>query len=290
MRKAIHSYEEALRLDPGFARAWLGLSEVHIHQADKGEVPIAEGYRKARLEVEKALKLDANLAGAHAQLAYITMTYDWDWSRARAGYERALALEPRNADILDDAATLAATLGRFDEAVGLSSRAVENDPLNEPALYGLGRQLRSAGRLDEAEAAFRKLLELDPDYPSVHRAIGRVYLARKDAESALREMEQEKNPFWRRHGLALAYHALGREREADALLAELVAKDAESWAYQIAQVHAYRGEANEAFAWLERAYAQKDPGLPDIKGDPLMEGLKGDPRYAALLGKLRLPL
>ena len=74
------------------------------------------------------------------------------------------------------------------------------------------------------------------------------------------------------------------------MLAELVGKDAASWAYQIAQVHAFRGEANEAFAWLERAYAQKDPGLPDIKGDPLVAGLKSDPRYAALLKKLRLPL
>jgi hypothetical protein len=89
--------------------------------------------------------------------------------------------------------------------------------------------------------------------------------------------------------LPLAFHALGRRSESDAALAALKSKYAGEMAYQIAEVHAFRGEADLAFEWLERAYDQRDGGLGDIKGDRLVRGLAGDPRYRALLRKLKLP-
>ena len=117
-----------------------------------------------------------------------------------------------------------------------------------------------------------------------------VNLTRSKPEAALQEMEREKEAFWHRYGLALAYHALGRKGEADAALAELLEKDKEDAAFQIAEVYAFRGEADKAFEWLERAYAQRDGGLSEMKGDPLLKSLEGDPRYKAFLEKMRLPL
>jgi hypothetical protein len=107
-------------------------------------------------------------------------------------------------------------------------------------------------------------------------------------EAALREMQQEKDEGWRLSGLPLVFHALGRRSESDTALAALKDKYAGDSAYQIAEVHAFRGEADLAFKWLERAYAQRDAGVTQIKGDPLMRGLVGDPRYKAFLRKLKL--
>jgi TolB-like protein/Tfp pilus assembly protein PilF len=290
LEKAVSYYQQALKLDPRYARAWVGLADAHSDQADQGSVPLAEGYRKAHEEVDKALELDPDLAEAHAALGRIRLTYDWDWSGADATYKRALELEPGDARVVREAANLAATLGRFDEALRLDRRAAELDPLSVTAHYRLGLHTSYVGRLDEAEAAFHKALDLNPEYPAAHALLGRVFLARSKAQAALEEIERETEPSWRRYGLALAYHALGRKGEADAALAELLEKDSEGAAFQIAEVYAFRGEKDKAFEWLERAYAQRDGGLSQMKGDPLLRSLESDPRYAAFLKKMRLPL
>ncbi len=290
LEKAVSYYEQALRLEPGFARAWVGLAEAHSSQADRDHVPVEEGRRKAREEVEKALELDPNLAEAHAALGRIRRRYDWDWSGADAAYQRALELEPGNVAVVLGLAGQAATWGRFEEAFRLGRRAVEIDPLSVGAHYALGYHAWRAGRLDEAEAAYRTCLDLDPAYPGAHHLLGRIHLAQSKPEAALQEMEREKEPARRRQGLALAYHALGRRKEADAALAEVLEKDKEAWSFQIAQIYSFRGEVDEAFEWLERAYAGRDGGFPEMKGNPLLKNLEGDARYAAFLKKMRLPL
>jgi tetratricopeptide (TPR) repeat protein len=192
--------------------------------------------------------------------------------------------------VVRQAAVLAATLGRFEEAIERGRRAVELDPLNAGSQVNLGAFAYYAGRLDEAEAAVRKALEFNPEFPNAHLQLGQVHAVRPNPEAALAEMEQEKEPIWRRFGLALVYHALGRKKEADAALGELLEKDQEGGAYQIAEVYAFRGETDKAFEWLELAYAQRDPGLSGVKGDPLLKKLEADPRHAAFLRKMRLPL
>ena len=95
---------------------------------------------------------------------------------------------------------------------------------------------------------------------------------------------------WRLYGLAIAHHALRDSRHADEALTELIARFQNGSAYQIAAVYAFRGEADRAFEWLERAYAQRDGGLTGLKADPLLKSLRGDPRYTAFLKKMRLPI
>jgi serine/threonine protein kinase/Tfp pilus assembly protein PilF len=290
LKKAIGYYEEGLQIDPNYARAWAGLSEVHSRQADIGYVPVDEGYAKARKEAEKALELDPNLAEAHARMGWIKMTYDWDWVGADAAYKRALQLEPGNADVVRGAASLAFTLGHFDEAIRLDRRAIELDPLRVAAHYNLGVHAYYAGRLDEAEATFRKALELNPQFPFAHFNLGRIYLARSKPDEALAEMQKEPQPVLRAEGLGLAYHAAGMKSEADAPLAEEIEKDQEGGAFQIAEVYAFRGETDKAFEWLERAYKQRDGGLSQMKGDPLLRNIEKDPRYRAFLQKMKLPI
>ena len=92
------------------------------------------------------------------------------------------------------------------------------------------------------------------------------------------------------YGLALVYHALGKKKEADDALAEYIKEYQNGWAYQIAEIYAYRGEKDKAFEWLERAYDQRDGGCSTMKGDPLLRNIVKDPRYAAFMKKMKLPL
>ena len=145
-----------------------------------------------------------------------------------------------------------------------------------------------AGSPEEAVAAARKAIEISPDYAAAHVALAVAYLEQSLPQEALREVQSEKNAAWRLIGFPLVYHALGQKKKADAALADLVAKLPMDAAYQIAEAYAFRGEADSAFHWLDRAFAQRDGGLTEIKGDPLLKSLEHDPRYAAFLKKMRL--
>jgi TolB-like protein/lipoprotein NlpI len=290
LERAAASFRKAIELDPGYANAWVGLAETHHRQADNGELPAEEGYRMARQEVERALALAPGLAYAHAELGWIKRAHDWDWEGADAAYQRALALEPGSRAAVVGASVLAFTLGRLDEAIGLDARAIEVDPLSAGPRINLGIHQYYAGRLDEAAAAFTKALELSPDYPIMRALLGRVRLMQGRPREALAEIEREPDEVWRRYGLCLAYHAAGRAKDADAALAAFVRDYKDTMAFQIAEVFAYRGNADKAFAWLDRAFAQRDGGMADLKNNPLLKPLEGDPRHAALFTRMRLPL
>ena len=290
LEKALQYFGEAVALDPDYAPAWTGLALAYGSQASEGYSPVTEGYEKARNAVEHALELDPNLSEAHAALAFIHRAYDWDWVGADVSARRALELEPGNGAVILGAARVASGLGRLDEALDLTRRAAMSDPLNVAIHYRLARYAYFRGRFDEAVASFTKVLELNPEYPAAHEDLALVYLAQSRPEAALAEMKQEKRDLWQRYGFSLVYYALGRQREADATLSELVKNYTDTAAYQIAEVYAYRGEVDRAFEWLERAYTQRDSGLSQIKGDPHLKRLERDPRYAALLQKMHLPL
>ena len=125
---------------------------------------------------------------------------------------------------------------------------------------------------------------------AVDEDLALVQLAQSRPEAALAEMQQEKGDLWRRYGFSLVYYALRRHKEADLALSEFVTNYQHTAAFQIAEVYAERGEVDRAFEWLERAYAQRDSGLSQIKGQPHFKRLERDRRYAALLEKMRLPL
>jgi TolB-like protein/DNA-binding winged helix-turn-helix (wHTH) protein/Flp pilus assembly protein TadD len=288
LEKATSYFEKAIQQDAGYARAWSGLAWARMSQADSAYgVSFDEGYRLAREAAEKALALDPGLAEAHAAIGRIKRTHDWDWTGADASFQKAIALEPQNAIALMGASSLAASLGRFNDAVGLGRRAVELDPLSVVAHVALGMRAYYAGEHDLAIASYQKALELNPGDPSAHYLVSLVYLAEGKAQQALAEVGRQHGA-GRYVGEALAYTALGRRPESDAALRTLVTSYPNEAAYQIAEVYAMRGESDRAFAWLETARAQRDAGLSAIKGDPLLKSLYPDPRYAALLKKMGL--
>ena len=290
LNRAYEYFQQAVKLDPSYARAWSALAWVLIARAENAEgASFEQGYRDGRSAAERALQLDPGLAEAHAAIGRIKRGYDWDWAGADAAFQKALALEPQNSVVLLGASSLQASLGHFEEAVALNRRAVEIDPLSVVAHVSLGMHAYYAGHQDVALDAFQKSLAISPDAPEAHYLLGLVYLARSQAQQALGQFEKIAAGSERVVGEALAYSALGRKAEADAALQQLLGQYREQAAYQIAEVYAFRGEADRAFQWLEIARAHKDAGVAAIKGDPLLKNLYKDPRYTEFLKSMRLP-
>jgi TolB-like protein/Tfp pilus assembly protein PilF len=288
-QKAVDTLQAALELEPDYAPALLQLGWAYFMQASMIQRDVNEGMALARTAVERALASDDGLAEAHIALGWIHQYYDWDWQAADEDVQRALALAPGDVAVLNGAGVLAGNAGRLDEAITLSRRAVELDPLSFPAQFNLAGPLMAAGRLDEADAALGYALELVPQAPWLHFSLGVNFLLRKQPERALEEMKLEVDPLVRDLGLILGLSDLGREAEAEQALEIFTEKYKESAAFSIAQAHAWRGNADEGFVWLDTAYEQRSSELTTILWDPLITVLKSDPRWLAFLDKMGLP-
>jgi tetratricopeptide (TPR) repeat protein len=282
-------YERATQLDPSYAPAWVGLSRARNWQAIRSLIPKDEGRRLAREAVERALALNPNLAAAHSQMGRIRKHVDFDWAGADASIQRAIALEPGNPEYLDQAAYSAAEFGRLGEALALAHRAVELDRLNPASWSALGEIKYFDGQLAGAEADVKKSLELSPDVWPGPLLLAKIYLVQGRPQDALPEIERVRIDPARAWLYAVAYAALGRQKESDAALKELIAKYSSRDASDVASVYAFRNERDEAFEWLDRAYAQREGNLAVTNLEPLLKNLRSDPRYAAFLKKLNLP-
>lgn len=282
-------FEQALALDPTSIRAAESLALVHVYIAEWGYAPPREGFERARISCERVLKLHPTSAIAHGQLALIHSIYDWDWAAAVGKIQRALALDPRDPGILVTAAIIHLSLDRLDEAAAFYNAALALDPLGAISHAGLGTISYRMGRIPEAEARLRSAIEVSPTFLWAHWTLGTVLLAAGKLDAALAQMQRAASDGGADAGIALVYHAMKRKAASDAALVRATNAYAEHWAYVVAQVHAYRGEIEQAFAWLDRAYRQKDVALYRVKGDPLLKNLEPDSRYKALLHKMNLP-
>jgi serine/threonine-protein kinase len=180
-------------------------------------------------------------------------------------------------------------MGDFDEAVRLGQKGVELNPLNPGELYGLVTALIVSNRIAQAERVARNLTDLYPDYFGAKCLLGEALLFGQQPDAALAAMREEADEGVRLTCMPDALWKLGRRHEADALLAEAKIKYADSFAETFAGSYAMRGDADNAFRWLARAYDNRDEGLMFIKSDPSLKNLHGDPRFTALLRKLKLP-
>lgn len=289
--KAIEYYKQALSVDSTYLPARAALNKVRLTQVGMAQVPLYQNYVEIRKEVDKILSLNPNSADAYVMMGFIKEMYDWDWEGAEEYFKKALELEPENGYALKTAAGLNRTLGKLSEASKLQKRSIEIDPLNAGSYMTLSEIELYMGLPDEAISTLRKCLEINPQYAGAYMQIGLNYLEKGYPDSALAEMTNETDPIWRLYGLTFVYYSLGSRKEADDKLDEFIKKFQNEWAFQISEIYAYRNEKDKAFDWLERAYNQRDNGIPFfLKGDPLMRNIVKDPRYAAFMKKMKLPL
>ena len=280
--------EQATALDPEFALGWSGLALAYHWQAAWGWVPVAAGFERAREAAKRALALAPDLAEGHVCLGKILERGDWDLQAAEVEFKRAFELAPGNVDVLIGRAGLAAILGRHDEAIELLQKAVALDPLSTATRRALGVQYMKYGRLDDAVTELHAALDLNPKAGAVHSALSDIRLCQGRTAEALAEAELEAIPILRLASIAIARHTLGHAADSEAALLEVITDHASIAAYDIAQVYAWRGEVDRAFEWLERAYVQRDTGMPLLATDRFLVPLHDDPRWDLLLRKAGL--
>ncbi len=291
IRQAIAEFRKAIALDQGYAAAWAGLAMADFWASDsvastQGE--IAELRQEALVAADKALSLDPELPEGYEARGFLRLGFTFDWDGARSDLQKALALDPGNASTHVWYGELLATLGRLPEAIAEERRAIEIDPLLPEAWIMMTSKLGASRKFAEAEEAAARSLEISPESEAVHYYLGVARLLEGRPRDALSGFERAGSVF-SLTGMAIAEHELGRPDESRRALDELIARHAHSAAIQIAGVFAWRGEKDRAFAWLDRAYAQRDSGCGDLEWSPLFDKVRDDPRFAALLKKLNLP-
>ena len=292
-RLAVDAFEKAIALDPAFAAAYAGLALVRFEVAEVGSGSRAEldrGRGAARHAVDRALEIDPELADGYIVRGSLRRRESWDWAGAQSDFQRALTLDPGQSSAHRNLGYLLGNLGRLPEAIAAVQKATELDPLLVDAWRTLGELLVSDGRRAAARPAFERALQISPESPRARLGLGTLALIEGKPAAALAEFERIPDEAYRLTGIATAHHDLGRARESQAALEALTAKYAHSAALQIAEIYAWRGEREAAFEWLDRAYTQRDAGMPLLKMEPLLGKLRDDPRYTALLRRMNLPV
>jgi TolB-like protein/Tfp pilus assembly protein PilF len=282
--------KRALELDPAFAPAWAELANnLAADYSTFGVLPFQQTRDQAHDAAERALKLDPALPLAYLGMGRLLYQLDWNWNAADVAIRKAISLEAGNAEAFRMAGYLATTLGRFDEGIEQLKSAIALDPLQPWNYVATGFATNRTGDLTATERVYKKAIDLNPTGGKVHYLLGSVLLQQNRPGEALIEMQRETDNGYRHCGLALVLGALGRTSESDSELTNAEKYFAQEKAYWIAAVYSARNEADQAFAWLDRAFRQHDDGLLWIKAEPQLKNIVSDPRYKALLRKMKLP-
>jgi len=291
-REALAAYQHAVELDPRFARAWAGVARTHTWIAgfatEGGQKAFDAHLASARDAVARALAIEPDLPDALYARAWIETNFDFNWSAATQTVSKAMALAPADPNVLIAAANLETALGNTDRAIEIYGKAVELDPVNAQSRSFLAFGLANTKRFADARAEYARVIELNSSAPWAHAGLGLGYLLENKFEEAATAAQADAGDWCRLLIVSCARWGQKRVAESDAALAELTRNDSETAAYQIAEVYAYRGDKDKAFEWLERARRQRDPGLGNLRRDPLVENLHSDPRWNAFLRTMGL--
>ena len=290
-QRAIAAYTEAIRLDPNYALAFAGRSRAFSAYAIEFGIgtAIRESFDKAHADARHAIKLAPELAEGYLALARFLSFGSLDFTHASDAYERAMSLAPGNAAILGESGRFAARIGRFDAGLAAARRALALDPLNPRSRELLGQALYFARRYEEAVAAFGESIILEPDYKTAYGWRGLAYYGLGDFESARSSCESRQDHWLCQWSLALAYEKLGRHADGEAVLKKWQARAGDSGAYQYATIYAQWGNMAKALDWLATAMRMRDPGLENLKTDPLMDPLRKEARFQAIERELKFP-
>jgi TolB-like protein len=286
--RAVQLYQQAIGISAGYALAWARLASAYMIQEILSGPPTQIQNRRVVAAIERAIALDPTLAWAYYTRAGFEMNVTWNWQAAKADTERLHAIDPRFQLLPGALGDIALVLGEPVKAVESYREELARDPLDPNALNSLGIALCAANLLQQCLQARLSLLQMHPEFGGVNSTIGIAHLYLDQFAAALQALQREQNDDYRLAGLALVYWGMKRRPESDAALNSLTTRFAASDAYGIAVVHAYRGETDEAFRWLDRAYRGRDPGILALKTDPLLRNLHSDPRFHALVNRMRL--
>lgn len=296
VNKSITHFEQAIARDPNFALAYSGLADAYALLGYRGAYPSKPALSQAKEAALKAIELDPTLAEPHTSLAFIAETYEWDWASSEREYKRALELDPNDSRAHHFYASYLTYVQRFDEGIAEEKRARDLDPLSLPVNNALAGRLLAANRSQEALEQARATLDLDPNFAPVHQTLGWLYLKSGKSQESVQEFRRAlelsgSNDIYLRSDLAFACAVTGNRKEAEKAITELKSLHAQGLAPSgsIAIIYGALGKTDEAFAWLDKAYQERDPELTYIKVGRRFDPLRQDHRLQELADRMGLP-
>jgi TolB-like protein/DNA-binding winged helix-turn-helix (wHTH) protein/Flp pilus assembly protein TadD len=288
-QRAVTAFRAAIALDPRYAMAYADLALAQFwltdNQTTLATKPGVAGYDSALAAAEKAVALAPGLAAGYSARGFLRAVYRFDFAGAQADLDKAVALNPGDASVLHRSAVLLAVLGNLPAAIATEEKALALDPLSAEICMRLGFFLVSNQQLAQARPLYERALAIAPNSIRARAHLAELDLLENQPQQALAAFRQTEG--FGLIGQAEAQFSLGHVDVSRRVLEQLIAKRESP--YQIAGVYAWRGEKEQAFEWLERAYVERDMGLTWLKIDTNFRSLRDDPRYNALLRKMNLP-
>jgi serine/threonine protein kinase/tetratricopeptide (TPR) repeat protein len=294
LREALDFFRQALALDPTYAPAHAGVADSYALLAgDFGAVPRDAGADAATASALRAIALDPSLAEAHASLAFTDFFLKWNWTEAEKGFRRAIELNPSYATAHQWFGNFLSDMGREEEGLAEMKRAQTLDPLSPIISRDVAWPLFFNRRYDEAIQQLQSTLSMHPDYVPAERLLARAQAMggqSVDAVSMFERLRAKDATSRSRCELAWAYALAGRHDDAMRELERARAMaEFPTYPYDEALVLTALGRITPALDALDRAYAQRDPTLVNVKHDPRLDALHSDPRYSRLLALMRFP-
>jgi serine/threonine protein kinase/Flp pilus assembly protein TadD len=264
IQKAIHFFQQALDIEPTYARSYAAISTAYANCGNFSYLPPGEAFPKAKAAARRALELDEGLAEAHVSMALVMLFHDWNLPEAERGFQRGIELNPTSAEAHLYYTWYLTAVGRFNEAVVEARSALELDPLSPFMGTNLGWALQMASRHDQAIEEYKKTLELDPNFVFASGCLAAVYIEQNRYEEGLALLKQAS---WNPLQLAQGYAVAGDPVAARKIVAEVT--DASQRQHcsplEVAMVHFFLGDAEEGFTWLEKSYQLHENKLIYLK-------------------------
>jgi tetratricopeptide (TPR) repeat protein len=296
LRKAVESFEEAIKLDDGYALAYAGLADCYCLVSIYGAAPPKAVMPRAKAAAMKALELDDGLAEAHTSLAAALVWFDWNWEASEREFKRAIELNPHYAVAHHwYGSVLLSAQGRFDEALASEGRALELEPLSLVINSNMGFICYQAARFDEAIEHLRRTLEMDDDFVYARFHLGMCHAHRGDFDNAISELKRAIEQAGGRGALiqaalGYAYAVAGRRDEALQVLAQLQTfpMNRDVSPFYLAMVHSGLGDKEEALKWLESACEERYNWMVWLGVEPMFENLRSAAPFEAMLQRVGL--
>jgi len=291
MGRAIQYFQQAIEIDPAYAVAYSGLADCFNALGWFRAAPAKEVFPKAKAASMKALEIDDKLSEAHTSLAYEKFLHEWDWKGAERGFKRAIKLNPKYATARQWYSVYLWAMGRLDESIEQSQKAVELDPLSRANNLTLGMAFYFARQFEQSAQQLKKTLEIEPRFFPARVSLSLAYEQLGKFEEAVAEAEAaraaEDLPLVVAQ-LGGAYALAGRREEARAIIETLKAQAQERYVspFEIATVYADLDETDLALEWFEKALAERASWMVFLKTTPKFDRLRAAPGCAALLKRI----
>jgi serine/threonine-protein kinase len=285
-RRAMAAFEQAVALDPTFARGYAASAAVAVDIG--GNTVDRAMYEQARARAERAIAISPRLSGAYVARAFVRMHNDWDFSGARADLDVALGIDPNSMGVQQLLSSYLMVTGKVTESLAVQQSVVERNPLSGPAWNWLADSYLSVGDYRNARAALKRATELMPDTTSTQQLRALIELHSGNYTEALRYARLIKEPHFRDFAVAMAAWSTGQVKEAQAALQRLIDQEPDVFAAQIAIASAWQGNREQTYRWLDHALDLHDAGLMNIKTQPEFKKLHGEARFDAALRRMNL--